>query len=205
MAVFANGLTSFNPSQVFYKPDNYQIVQVGHQSFNPSQVFYKHSCLHALLLSSSLFQSLIGILQTFRAITELLQKNQFQSLIGILQTYSYINNHKKHHLVSIPHRYSTNNKNCYKRYRRLESFNPSQVFYKQNTMESIWSKKCWFQSLIGILQTVLTGQKIAQNCVVSIPHRYSTNSPYWAKDSIELCGFNPSQVFYKLIAASSPL
>ncbi len=128
-------------------------AQVRNKSFNPSQVFYKLELLAEDLQATLGFQSLIGILQTFQKFSIFFQKILFQSLIGILQTIQFTSYIPIYQNVSIPHRYSTNIEMFMQVSMVLQSFNPSQVFYKRYTSSVCYFLNSLFQSLIGILQT----------------------------------------------------
>ncbi len=78
--------SSFNPSQVFYKLVTDCILHYFTSCFNPSQVFYKLDEVDVIVVDLPVFQSLIGILQTYNQISFLSFLLEFQSLIGILQT-----------------------------------------------------------------------------------------------------------------------
>mgnify|MGYP006920715801 CR=1 FL=1 len=73
----------------------------------------------------SMFQSLIGILQTLDDALYAIKKYLFQSLIGILQTKFKKKKGKGKKEVSIPHRYSTNNFQIREFFFNSQSFNPS--------------------------------------------------------------------------------
>ena len=144
----------FNPSQVFYKQEHIGEGHPAYQCFNPSQVFYKRSSISYSQTNTIEFQSLIGILQTLFWANIEYSKYTFQSLIGILQTLPNQNHRWECVMVSIPHRYSTNQNQQNRKELKREfqsligilqtickgvdeetsrrSFNPSQVFYKRN-------------------------------------------------------------------------
>ena len=101
------------------------------------------------------FQSLIGILQTHEVLLTNLAPDSFQSLIGILQTGLQEKLGKISKIVSIPHRYSTNMQEKEASHASNYCFNPSQVFYKLNFQFEKKFHFSKFQSLIGILQTIV--------------------------------------------------
>ena len=110
---------------------------------------------HLLKIPTPQFQSLIGILQTRSQIRFATASSAFQSLIGILQTPDISYWPESDTLVSIPYRYSTNVGLYYPILHRFISFNPLQVFYKLRNAGKSRNTFLWFQSLIGILQTIL--------------------------------------------------
>ncbi len=124
------GGISFNPSQVFYKPIQKILLQKKINSFNPSQVFYKPVSACSIASNLSVFQSLIGILQTeynnwsFSTIINVSIPHRYSTNFIITNYFSFP------YIVSIPHRYSTNQQQKNQREKNIDCFNPSQVFYK---------------------------------------------------------------------------
>ena len=214
------GVACFNPSQVFYKLWIWRRTVLFKFGFNPSQVFYKHNIYRQFEIYLGRFQSLIGILQTKQ------RQPPLASCLLVSIPHRYSTNDRKYYRtrqkldVSIPHRYSTNRHNIDGHIIGGISFNPSQVFYKQILIAISICCFSLFQSLIGILQTKYCIFSFIFKAMVSIPHRYSTNSSILSISSLlssvsiphrystnllfgsittnqKNC-FNPSQVFYKL-------
>ena len=76
----------FKPLQVFYKQGIFTLCVMLVPCFKPLQVFYKLDLDSAFSYFQKEFQTLIGILQTYRRGNVRHQEFLFQTLIGILQT-----------------------------------------------------------------------------------------------------------------------
>ena len=122
-------------------------------SFNPSQVGYKPNRSKSPFHASCVFQSLTGRLQTFVTFRHPQRFELFQSLTGRLQTSAVA--------CTCPLDITCFNPSQvgYKHWLRwrvspnMPSFNPSQVGYKLRRI-GLPSESVRFQSLTGRLQTV---------------------------------------------------
>ena len=125
------------------------------ESFNPSQVGFKLTFFQFKMVQDKLFQSLLGRLQTKPIQMVCTKENGFQSLLGRLQTAMPTKKNKPiPKFQSLLGRLQTTWGTGHQGQDR--SFNPSQVGFKQKADTAI-SKTCWFQSLLGRLQTLPEG------------------------------------------------
>ena len=150
-----NGLFRFNSSQVGYKRRYIVKILRMNYSFNSSQVGYKQTIRILNSIAVSVFQFLIGWLQTnfikkqygigrkFQFLIGWLQtyvtfivrrdNSKFQFLIGWLQTSFILEITKDKRKVSIPHRLATNSSTNLSNSSQNLCFNSSQVGYKRNS------------------------------------------------------------------------
>ena len=192
-----DGYFYFNPSQVGYRrtasgKDIWNIPD-----FNPSQVGYRRAYRISFELRSSVFQSLIGRLQTGLAwLDKFIEKNDFNpSQVGYRRTYWELL--YRHILNFNPSQVGYRHKAARKYFPLDFNFNPSQVGYRlvgekqTKFMRSIFQSLIGrlqtpipavagnvlfsFQSLIGRLQTGILVTSILIFLQISIPHRQATD------------------------------
>ena len=151
-----------------------------------------------LEVTTGRFQSLIGWLQTASLLTFSIFSYWFQSLIGWLQTSRTLLQTYESCLVSIPYRLATNKGNILTDGWVDPSFNPLQVGYKLpgNIRQAFHScpVSIPYRLATNVRRTVFPP---AMNPTVSIPYRLATNSISKYIAFQIRSGFNPLQVGYK--------
>ena len=186
-----------NALQVGYKHVYIWVGDTGKKSFNSSQVGYKQRPRGSHHYTITLFQFLIGRLQTciflrnyFRYLRVSIPHRQATNIIidddydiencvsiphrqatnVILSEDKFIKS-----AVSIPHRQATNFPEETSLLPLEEGFNSSQVGYKPLVVLQLAKRLDEFQFLIGRLQTEKLNWVIQKKNPVSIPHRQATN------------------------------
>ena len=171
-------------------------LAVLYAGFKPLQVFYKQTIFRTSQQAKKKFQTLIGILQTQANLMIMIISLPFQTLIGILQTchHSHYCGHCSDGFKPLQVFYKLKNQAlnglmdvCFK---------PLQVFYKlilSSCLKSICFK---FQTLIGILQTLLEfDQRTHFRSFKPLQVFYKLTIAAPTYDLYK--GFKPLQVFYK--------
>ena len=165
----------FNPLQARYKRGYFFTSSSNPLCFNPLQARYKPVSPFSSISVASVFQSLIGTLQT--------------GFVVISWSQSKI--------VSIPYRHATNIPVLPEFVNLYLRFNPLQARYKLLLLFLLRLQSPRFQSLIGTLQTRIRKLKRQLQEGVSIPYRHATNHFVNTKIKKERGCFNPLQARYK--------